>query len=573
VEGISMLKNILKYEKYMYIVSPLLILVSIFSYYITGKFEFLSIITLVAGIAVGLLFFVRFYDDIVKKVTKRKVRYGVNSLVITVVVLALVVIVYLVIFNHNARVDLTKTQRFSLSGQTVTILKRMEGPVKVYAFFSKQQSSAGISELLTEYKHFKKDLDFQVIDPDVNPGKVKEFGVEEYGQVVVEFGGKTEKIKSTSEEGLTNALIKLSKTDQKSVYFVTGHGERSIEDYGNEGFDKIKSAIETENYKVSNVLLLREKKVPEDCAVLVVAGPKTDYGDYEISLIDDYVKGGGRVFFMVDPVFEGAELKKIEAFLDRYGIVLGNDVIVDPLSRVLSGDYFMPVINSYTYNPITKDFRIATFMRLVRSVDTKDKQPENVFARTMANTGDSSWAETNIKDLRAGKSVKFDQGVDKQGPVPIMAYATLSLEEPEPVSQEAPKAAGQEGGKKAGRRARKEAAKSGAQTEDAVQKETPAASEPVVKKSDGIIMAAGDSDFVANSMYQTQGNKDLFLNSVNYLADRGDLISIRPKQQESVFLTLTALQGRIALFVSLILVPLLVIAVGLYINIHRRIKA
>jgi ABC-type uncharacterized transport system involved in gliding motility auxiliary subunit len=568
-----MLKNILKYEKYMYIVSPLLILVSIFSYYITGKFEFLSIITLVAGIAVGLLFFVRFYDDIVKKVTKRKVRYGVNSLVITVVVLALVVIVYLVIFNHNARVDLTKTQRFSLSGQTVTILKRMEGPVKVYAFFSKQQSSAGISELLTEYKHFKKDLDFQVIDPDVNPGKVKEFGVEEYGQVVVEFGGKTEKIKSTSEEGLTNALIKLSKTDQKSVYFVTGHGERSIEDYGNEGFDKIKSAIETENYKVSNVLLLREKKVPEDCAVLVVAGPKTDYSDYEISLIDDYVKGGGRVFFMVDPVFEGAELKKIEAFLDRYGIVLGNDVIVDPLSRVLSGDYFMPVINSYTYNPITKDFRIATFMRLVRSVDTKDKQPENVFARTMANTGDSSWAETNIKDLRAGKSVKFDQGVDKQGPVPIMAYATLSLEEPEPVSQEAPKAAGQEGGKKAGRRARKEAAKSGAQTEDAVQKETPAASEPVVKKSDGIIMAAGDSDFVANSMYQTQGNKDLFLNSVNYLADRGDLISIRPKQQESVYVTLTALQGRIALFVSLILVPLLVIAVGLYINIHRRIKA
>ena len=575
-----MLKNILKYEKYMYIVSPLLILVSLFSYYITGKFEFLSIVTLVAGVAVGLLFFVRFYDDIVKKVTKRKVRYGVNSLVITVVVLALVVIVYLVIFNHNARVDLTKIKRFSLSRQTVTILQGMEGPVKVYAFFSKQQSSAGISELLTGYKHFKKDLDFQVIDPDVNPGKVKEFGVEEYGQVIVEFGGKTEKIKATNEEGLTNALIKLSKTDQKSVYFVTGHGERSIEDYGNEGFDKIKSAIETENYKVSNVLLLREKKVPEDCAVLVAAGPKTDYSDYEISLIDDYVKGGGRVFFMVDPVFEGAELKKIEAFLDRYGIVLGNDVIVDPLSRVLSGDYFMPVINSYTYNPITKDFRIATFMRLVRSVDTKDQQPENVFARTMANTGDSSWAETNIKDLRAGKAVKFDQGVDKQGPVPIMAYATLSLEEPEPVSQDtskeegkSAKAAGQEGGKKAGRRARKEAAKSGAQTEDAVQKETPAATEPVVKKSDGIIMAAGDSDFVANSMYQTQGNKDLFLNSVNYLADRGDLISIRPKQQESVYLTLTAVQGRIALFISLILVPLVVIAVGLYINIHRRIKA
>jgi hypothetical protein len=222
-----MLKNFQKIEKYLYIVSPLLILTSLFYFYITGKFELFSIVTLVAGVAIGLLFFLRFYDDIVKKITKRKVRYGANSLIITVVALALIVIVYLVTFSHNKRFDLTASKRFSLSSQTLSLLGRLQGPVNVYAFFSKQQSTTGISELLKEYKYHKKDLSFEVIDPDVNPGKVKDLGVEEYGQVVVEWGGKTEKVKANTEEGITNTLVKLSQTEPKIVYFVTGHGGAS----------------------------------------------------------------------------------------------------------------------------------------------------------------------------------------------------------------------------------------------------------------------------------------------------------------------------------------------------------
>jgi ABC-type uncharacterized transport system involved in gliding motility auxiliary subunit len=306
--------------------------------------------------------------------------------------------------------------------------------------------------------------------------------------------------------------------------------------------------------------------VPDDCAVLLSAGPKTDYSDYEISLIDDYVKRGGRVFFLVDPVTETGvgDLKNIVAFAGTYGILVGNDVIIDPLSRVLSGDYFMPVINSYTYSPITKDFRIATFMRMVRSVDTKEKAGENVFARTVANTGESSWAETGIADMKAGRSVKFDDGKDKKGPVPIMAYSTITVAAPKsadakPGDVKSPIEPAKTSKKKSGKNAKAE--------------EKPAQEEPVKKEIDAIVMVVGDSDFVSNSMYQTQGNKDLFLNSLNYLADRGDLITIRPKQQESVYLTLTAQQGRIAFFVSIILVPLIVIVIGLYINIQRRVKS
>jgi ABC-type uncharacterized transport system involved in gliding motility auxiliary subunit len=522
-----------KIEKYLYIVSPLLVLASLIYFYLTREFEVFSIVTMVAGVGLGILFFLRFYNDIVQKITKRKVKYGANSIIITVVVVALVVIVYLVLVNHNKKFDLTVAKRFSLSDQTEKVLEGLGGPVKVYAFFSRNQDTSMVSELLEQYRYLYRELDFEIIDPDLNPGRVEEMGVENYGDVIVEYGGKTEKIKSENEEGITNAIIKLSQKEIKKVYFVSGHGERSLEDYGNTGYDRIRISIRDENFDVEEILLLREEQVPEDCAVLITAGPTRDYEPYEIGLIERFVLDGGRYMVLLDPIEKDAELANLNAFLERYGIIPGNDVIIDPLSRVLSGDYFMPVVNDYTYNPITRDFGLATFFRLAKSIQTKEIDTEdNIFSRVVASTGDTSWAETDLKGLLAGENARYDEGIDIGGPVPLMAYSQIDVSPEEQESDSAP----------------------------AVQKEA-------------YILAIGDADFISNSMYKTQGNKDLFLNAVNFLADRGDLIAIRPKQQESVYLTMTARQGRLTFFIAMVVVPLFIIIVGLYINIQRRVRS
>jgi ABC-type uncharacterized transport system involved in gliding motility auxiliary subunit len=531
MEGLTMFK---KYEKYLYIVSPILVLISLFNFYLKREFGLLSIVTLVAGLLIGLLFFLRFYDDVAKKVTKRKIRYGINSVVITVVVLGIVVVVYLVLMDRNKRFDLTEVKRFTLSDQTTKVLESLEGPVHTYAFYSKQMDPTGIRELFNQYRYNYRNFEFEIIDPDLNPAKAEEKGITEYGQVIVEYGGRSETAKNTNEEGITNALIKLLQTEVKKVYFVSGHGERSPEDYDNTGYDQIKSAIEAENFSVEDLLLFRSETVPEDAAAVVAAGPETDYSSFEIALLDDFVQRGGRLFFLIDPDNGDNRYANIAAFLEKYGLLLGNDIIIDPLSRVLSGDFFMPVINSYTYNPITKDFRLATFLRYARSISTKEDPGENIFARIVMNTGDSSWAETDFKGLAEGKA-NFDEGIDIKGPVPVMAYATLSR----------PSESGED--------------------QEAMFEER--------KAEDAVIALVGDSDFVTNAMYQTQGNKDLFLNTINFLADRGELISVRPKQQESVYLTMTAQQGRVAFLVAVILIPLFSIAVGIYITIQRRVRS
>jgi ABC-type uncharacterized transport system involved in gliding motility auxiliary subunit len=530
-----------KIEKYLYIVSPLLILAGLFNYYITDKFASFSIITIVAGAGIGAIFFVRFFDDVVKKITKRKVTAGINSAIITIVVLGLVVILYLVLMNHTKRFDLTTTKRFSISDQTVKILDKLEGPVKAYAFYTKQQDSSGITELFTEYRYHYKDFDFEIIDPDLNPGMVEDMGIEQYGDVVIIYEDRTEELKSKNEEGLTNALIKLLRIEAKKVYFITGHGEHSIDDYSKEGYDKIRAAIKAENYDIEELLLLREEKVPEDSAVLVSAGPKMDYEPHELDLIENYLQEGGRVIFLINPGEKNEQFINISMFLERYGLVLGSDVIIDQLSRALGGDFFMPVINSYTINPITKDFELATFLRFARSVGTKDTGDTQIFSRIVANTGEASWAEKNLDSLFSGEGAEFNEGIDEKGPVGIMAYSTITL--------------GQE---------------QDAETMEETETEVDGGEKPV---QEAFIFVAGDSDFIANAMYQTQGNKDLFLNTVNFMSDRGDLITIRPKQQESVYLTLTSKQGRIAFFISMIIIPLFVIFVGIYINIQRRVKS
>ena len=201
----------------------------------------------------------------------------------------------------------------------------------------------------------------------------------------------------------------------------------------------------------------------------------------------------------------------------------------------------MPVINNYTYNQITKDFRFATFFRLARSINTKDDAGENIFTRIIANTGEASWAEKDLKGLFSGEGASFDETVDTKGPVSIMAYTRISFP-PEDAETEA-------------------------------ESEIPEQPTEPEAPLEAYILAIGDSDFISNAMYQTQGNKDLFLNTINFLADRGDLITIRPKQQESVYLTMTAQQGRIAFLISMILVPLFVVIVGLYFSIQRRLKS
>jgi ABC-type uncharacterized transport system involved in gliding motility auxiliary subunit len=458
---------------------------------------------------------------------RRTTRYGLNALVMIVLILGVIALVEAVSYRHNWRVDLTENKRHTLSPQTVKVLGDLKLPVKATAFFRPDQPGKRTAEdLLKQYAtQSNGKFTWEVVDADRNPLQAKRYGVETYGTVVLEAAPKEgqvkeEKVLDAEEEKLTNALIRVTRGGKRLVYFLKGHGEKDPANREKGGLSEVKAAIEKLNYEVKDLLLARETKLPDDAAIVVVAGPQKDLLPNEVDALAGYIARAGKVFFMVDP-FQASGLN---ALLEKYGLALGNDVIIDvnPQGRLLGAGPEVPVVGDYQSHPITRDFRYATLFPVARTVTVREKPPEGVTAQALARTSSESWAETNQEEIRTGQ-VKPDPG-EARGPLTVAAVATVDAKD---VSDE-----------RKGAKAR--------------------------------VVVVGDSDFASNAFVNLSGNKDLFLNTLSWLAEEENLIAIRPKEPRNTPVFLTAAQGQVLFYVPVVLLPLAMVIGGIYAVVRKR---
>ena len=464
---------------------------------------------------------------------RRRTAYGLNTALAVLLLLAAVALVEALSYSHNRRFDLTEGKRQSLSDQSVKVLRGLAKPVKAVGFSAPDRGDrAFLEDLLRLYAYHSDQFTFELIDLDRSPATAKRYGVSTPNTVVIESGAREEKILLPTEEKLTNALLKLTREGKRVVYFLQGHGEGEVSNTDRPGFSQARDAIQGANYGVKELLLLREKDVPENAAVLVVAGPKRDPLPSELTALERYVQRGGKLLVLLDP----DQAPALGTFLEKYGIRPGQDVIVDRLSRVLGGDYLIPVVTQYESHPITREFTLASFFPFARTVDALPGPPQGVTVQVLARTGEGSWAETDRETLKLGQA-RFDPGKDRRGPVPVGAVATVEGKPPAKKGDAKP-AAGPENEPAGPRKAR--------------------------------IVAYGTAAFAANNYLNLSGNKDLFLNSISWLAEEEDLISIRPREAKSTPVILTASQGQAALWVGVVLPPAVALLAGVGVGIRRR---
>jgi ABC-type uncharacterized transport system involved in gliding motility auxiliary subunit len=457
---------------------------------------------------------------------RRTTRYGLNALVMIGLIFGVIALVEAVSYRHNWRVDLTENKRHSLSPQTIKVLAELPVPVKATAFFRPDQPGKRTAEDLFKQYAARSDGKFswEVVDADRDPLRAKRYNVETYGTVILEATPKEgqvkeEKLTEADEEKLTNGLIRVIREGKRTIYFLKGHGEKDLTNREKTGLSEVKESLEKLNYQVKDVLLARETKLPDDAAIVVVAGPEKDLLPNEVDALAGYVASGGKVLFMVDPF----QAPGLNALLDRYGLAVGNDVIIDinPQGRLLGAGPEVPVVGDYQSHPITRDFRYATFFPVARTVTVKDKPPEGVTAQPLARTSGESWAETNQQEIKTGQ-VKPDAG-EARGPLTVAAVATVD-------------------------------AKAAAEKKDAKAR----------------VVVIGDSDFASNAFVRLSGNKDLFLNTVSWLAEEENQIAIRPKDPRSTPVFLTAAQGQVLFYVPVVLLPLAMIVAGVWAVARKR---
>ncbi|MBW1982605.1 MAG: GldG family protein [Deltaproteobacteria bacterium] len=443
----------------------------------------------------------------------------------------IVVLVALIGQRHPLRLDLTENKRYTLTEQSKKVLSALNGDIQIKAFFQETAAERDrVRDLLKTYRYTSKKVHFQFIDPDRQPALARQYQIRDYGTLVLEGFGKSQTITSAEEEAITNAILKLSQDREKIVYFLTGHGERDIGEAGKDGYSLVKTAIEKQNFKVKTCNLLVAPEVPEDAAVLVIAGPQKPLLAKEVEALQHYLDRGGNLLLMLDPYNRSG----LEEMLRSHGILLTDDIIVDTMSKVFGADYLMPVIAQYGHHKITDGFRIACFFPVARSVRVSSPAPANTKLLELALTSQYSWAESDFKTTDS-EPPKFNDNRDIQGPVPVAVAAAITPS--------------------------KKSDSTGKSTSPGRKKHRSSTAELVVY---------GDSDFASNRYLNLQGNSDLFLNTINFLAQQEDLITIERPRAKAAPLTLTRSQSLVLFWIGILLMPAVVLAAGVAVFNFRR---
>ena len=450
----------------------------------------------------------------------RQTKYAAYATVYILVVIAAVVVANVLADRYNKSFDATSNKRYSLSDQTIKIVKGLKQPATI-TYFNQSTHFRDGKDLLDQYATLSPKVQVKYVDPDKDPEVARAAGIRNFGTAVVQIGAKKEEAKGMSEEGITGAFIRDLKGNTRTVCFVTGSGEHQIDDRDREGLSRFKDLLAKDSYDAKSINLLQKAEVPSECTTLVVAGPTRNYEQPEVDAIKKYVEDGGRAFFMLDaPLKMGhseiADNDALAGLLQSWGVTLDKDLILDlnPIGQIAGLGPQVALVTSYAPQPIVSELKgSATGFPLSRSMEIRNTDKTNV--EKLFDTSKSSLATSKLN----APEVKVDDPTNRKGPLTIAAAGTYNT------------------GK---------------------------------ENSQGRFVVVGSSSWAANGFINFNGNNDLALNAVNWLASDEDLISIRPKEQEDRRITMTKGQLMWVRGTSQFLLPLVVVIAGVSVWWKRR---
>ena len=443
----------------------------------------------------------------------RQTRYGAYLAVYIIVILAVLGAANYLASQNNKSFDATATKRYTLSDQTKKIVSGLKTNVNV-DYFDKSTNFNRAKDLLDRYANLSGKLHVNYIDPDKKPDQARMAGVRNYGSIVVENGLKKEEAKSLTEEEVTGALIRTMKSTTNTACFASGSGELSTEGTDRGGISLFKTALEKSSFKTQVISFFEKTEVPSSCTVLIVAGPKRDYLPAAVDGIKKFLDNGGKALFLIDPAIDfgkgdaNSGSPALAKMLEGYGVTLGNDLVIDAsgVGQLFGFNEASPIVSKYESHPITSPMSGQATVFPI-SRSMEVKSPAEKLFQTSAN----SYATAKLTP-----PISIDPAKDKKGPFTLGAAETIN-------------------GK-------------------------------------GRFVVVGSSSAAANQIFGISqvGNRDLFLNMMNWLTADEELISIRPKDPEDRRITMTRSQMTALFYTSVIFFPLIIVISGVGVWWRRR---
>jgi ABC-type uncharacterized transport system involved in gliding motility auxiliary subunit len=462
--------------------------------------------------------------------TRRAGKYGSSAILSALLGILILGFLGFLSTRYSHRFDVSEAGVHTMAPQTTELIESLEENVSITAFFTESEAPP-IRDILDRYAYASERIDLRFIDPNAAPGLVDELGLttEDLARGIVRLSlesGDAISLSEFSEPDVTNALRRLAKNTGKKVYFLEGHNEREIKPppdgeetfaAGPDTFGRAADALRNETYLVESLLLAREADVPADASTLIIAGPTRPLMPAELEAVRRYVEGGGALFVAIDP---RSQTNLSELLLD-WGVVLGDDVIVDHALAVY-GQATTPIAGEYDgRHPITAPLREPTLFPVARSVEFDVEAGWDY--STLVKTGNDSWAERDLDAWRDSGRAEYDSD-DLDGPVPVAIAGVPRIESAE--------------------------------------------GEPAATA--GRIVVFGDSDFATNEFFDALRNRDLFINSVNWLAGDIEQITLRPNISRASSFQMSQDQFRRIQYLSLFVLPEAIAIFGVVVWWFRR---
>lgn len=444
--------------------------------------------------------------------------HWVNLLLTVVLFAGIVGVSNLISVQLDWQLDLTQDKLNTLSDSTLQVIQSLPHPVKASAFYSKNYPTTTVIALLENFsRNSQGKFSYELIDYQRNPLAAREMDVVQDATIVVTMQDRRELVRFGSEQELLASILRLLDPSERSVYFLIGHGEYSLETSGNvTGYAALRKTLQAKNYNVRELSLLDAAEIPTDAQAIVIAGYQSALTTREVDLIANYLNNGGSLVLLLEPpsltqIQDGQD--PVVEYLDKeWGITAGSNMIIDPNAD----PPLIAITNAYKDHPIVNvlnDQRLTTIFPTARSIEIA-RVPETISHSVLAVTSKSAWAETNMDSITNSTAIP-DVGVDSQGPI------TLGI-----AAQEF--------------------------------------------NADGRIVVIGDADFANDEYFDRFGNGDLMVNAISWAVKQEDRLNLNPKNQTARIMVTPTRTSMVMLFIgSVLLIPGLIILFG-FINWNRR---
>jgi ABC-type uncharacterized transport system involved in gliding motility auxiliary subunit len=450
----------------------------------------------------------------------RQTRYVAYVTLYIAVVVAIITVANVLADRYNKTYDSTANKRYSLSEQTAKIVKGLKETATIY-YYDRPTGFSHAKDTLEQYSNLSPRVHVEYVDLEKNPLAARAAGVKSLGTAIVEIGTRKEEANGLTEEGITGAFIRDLKANTRTICFVTGSGEHQIDETGGDGYSRFKDLLGKEAYQTKSINLLTKAEVPSDCTVVVVAGPKSDYQQPQVDAIRKFVEDGGRAMFLLNPPLkmgrtEIADNDALSQVLESWGITPDKDLILDlnPIGQLAGLGYEDALVTRYDSHEIVNTMKgSATAFPYSRSLEVKKGDKTTV--DKLFQSSDSSLATEKLDTPRINAS----DPKNKKGPLTLAAAGSY----------------------RTGR-----------------------------ENSQGRFVVVGSSDWVSNAFLPFNGNRDLAMNAINWLASDEELISIRPKDRDIRTITMTQSQLNWVGITSLGILPVGIAIAGVWVWWRRR---